>query len=54
MNEVDVLDWWHKYHKDLLACAEACKNVLLIQRLSAAAETTFSININEKFYENFR
>ena len=46
VKEVDVLDWWHTHQRDLPASAEACKNVLLIQLSSAAAERAFSILSN--------
>ena len=46
MKIVDVLDWWHTHQRDLPAWAEACKNVLLIQPSSAAAERVFSILSN--------
>ena len=39
----NVLDCWHTHLRDPAALAEACKNVLLIQPSSAAAERVFSI-----------
>ena len=41
--EIDRLEWWKKHECDLPHRSQACKNVLLVQPSSAAAERVFSI-----------
>ena len=41
--EIDRLEWWKKHECDLPHWSQACKNVLLVQQSSAAAERVFSI-----------
>ena len=42
-SEIDRLEWWKKHECDLPHWSQACKNVLLVQPSSAAAERAFSI-----------
>ncbi len=41
--DVDVLKWWSNHEEELPQWSQVCKNVLLLQPSSAAAERVFSI-----------
>ena len=44
--EIDKLQWWQIHEKDLPKWSSVCKQVLLIQPSSAAAERVFSLLTN--------
>ena len=41
--EINVLEWWSQHSKEIPSWASACKQILLLQPLSAASERVFSL-----------
>ena len=39
--EINVLEWWSQHSKEIPSWASACKQILLLQPLSAASERVF-------------